>query len=172
MKDKLDSVDLKLIIGYSIDSERKSKEFYEKFVESGKGQLVPRRFKSLMEDEQLHREKLLSLHEKLYGNENYVVPEKGTLPPHEDFENLKNVENLIDALDKAITNEYNAIRIYEYLADNYDKGSDLFGYLAAMEHGHYESLKEEKNLYERNAENTDQEGLSEGIWKRLGFEGM
>ena len=172
MEDKLDSVDLKDIIGYSIESETKSKEFYGKFVETGKGQLVPGRFKSLMEDEQLHREVLLDLHEELFGDRDFTVPEKDTLPPHEDFENLENVENLIDALEKAIKNENNAIRIYEYLANNYEEHSELFGYLASMEHGHYESLKEEKGLYERGVERSDEEGFAEGIWKRLGFEGM
>lgn len=172
MEEKLNSVGLKQIIGYSIESERKSKEFYGKFVESGKGQLVPGRFKSLMEDEKLHKEVLLDLHEELYGNKDYEVPETETLPPHEDFDDLENVENLIDALDKAITNENNAIRIYEYLADAYEEHSDLFGYLASMEHGHYESLKKEKALYERGAENPGEEGLSEGIWKRLGLGGM
>ncbi|MCF7889911.1 ferritin family protein [Candidatus Bipolaricaulota bacterium] len=172
MEEKLNSFDLKQIIGYSIESENKSKEFYGKFVESGKGQLVPGRFKSLMEDEQLHKEVLLDLHEELYGNKDYEVPKTETLPPHEDFNDLGNVENLIDALDKAITNENNAIRIYEYLADAYEEGSDIFGYLASMEHGHYESLKKEKSLYEREAESPEEEGLSEGIWKRLGLGGM
>lgn len=172
MEDKLKSIDLKQIIGYSIESESKSKEFYGKFVKSGKGQLVSGRFKSLMEEEQLHKEALLDLHEELYGDTGYVVPETENLPPHEDFDDLKNVENLIDALSKAITNENNAIRIYEYLADAYENHSDLFGYLATMEHGHYESLKKEKELYEREVENPEEEGLSEGIWKRLGFEGM
>lgn len=49
MEEKLNSFDLKQIISYSIESESKSKEFYGKFVEAGKGQLVPVRFKSLME---------------------------------------------------------------------------------------------------------------------------
>lgn len=172
MEEKLNSFDLKQIISYSIESESKSKEFYGKFVESGKGQLVPGRFKSLMEDEQLHKEVLLDLHEELYGNKDYEVPETETLPPHEDFDDLKNVENLIDALDKAITNENNAIRVYEYLADEYGEHSDLFGYLASMEHGHYESLKQEKSLYERGAESSGEEGFAKGIWKRLGFDGM
>lgn len=172
MEDKLKSVGLKQIIGYSIESESKSKEFYGKFVESGKGQLVPARFESLMKEEQLHKVALLDLHEELYGDKDYEVPESETLPPHEDFDDLENVENLIDALGKAITNENNAIRIYEYLAEAYEQHSDLFGYLATMEHGHYESLKKEKELYEREAENPEEEGLSEGIWKRLGFEGM
>ncbi|MFB6214408.1 MAG: ferritin family protein [Candidatus Bipolaricaulia bacterium] len=171
MEDKLNSVDLKQVIGYSIESESKSREFYGKFVESGKGQLVPGRFKSLMEDEQLHKEVLLDLHEELYGNRDYEVPETETLPPHEDFDDLETVENLIDALDKAITNENNAIRIYEYLADAYEEGSDIFGYLASMEHGHCESLKKEKSLYEREAQSPEEE-LPEGIWKRLGLEGM
>jgi rubrerythrin len=172
MKDKLDSVGLKQIIGYSIESEEKSRQFYGKFVESGKGKLIPGRFKTLMEDEQLHKEVLLNLHEELYGDRDYEVLEKDTLPPHEDFEKLENVENLIDALEKAIKNENNAIRIYEYLAEEYGEHSDLFGYLASMEHGHYESLKQEKGLYERGAESPEEEGFAEGIWKRLGFDGM
>ncbi|MBS3792780.1 ferritin family protein, partial [Candidatus Bipolaricaulota bacterium] len=169
---ELDSINLKEIIGYSIQSEEKSKQFYKKFVETGKGKLVVERFRTLMDEEQLHKETLLELHEKLYGNRNYDIPDNDNLPPHEDFESLRQVENLIDALEKAITNENNAIRIYEYVAGEYEEYSDLFHYLAAMEHGHYESLKREKGLYERGAETTGQDEFSGGIWKNLGLEGF
>lgn len=172
MKNQLDSLNLKEIIGHSIQSEEKSKQLYSKFVESGKGQLVVERFRNLMDEEQLHKETLMTLHQELYGDQDYEIPDSNNLPPHEDFEKLDKVENLIDALEKAIINENNAIRIYEYTAGEYKEHSDLFHYLAAMEHGHYQSLKKEKGLYERGGKATGQEDFSEGIWKNLGLEGF
>lgn len=172
MNDALDSLDLKEIFGYSIESEEKSIKFYKKFVESGKGEIVQERFKSLMKDEEFHKEALLNLHEEIFGDRDYVVPENTDLPPHEDFEDLKEVANIIDALEKAINNEYNAIRIYEYTAERNEEHSSFFEYLAVMEHGHYESLNKEMELFERKSGEADQQSLSEGIWKRLGLEGM
>jgi len=172
MNKKLDSIKLKSLIGYSIDSEEKSKGFYKKFVDSGKGMIVSTRFKGLMKDEELHKKTLLKLHEKIYGDRNYERPKKDDLPPHEDFENLENIENLIDALEKAINNEYNAIRIYEYLAEREEEHSGVFEYLAAMEHGHYESLNNEKELYERKTEEAGKKSSPESIWKNLGLEGV
>lgn len=130
------------------------------------------RFRRLMAEEELHRKALLNLHQRIYGNQNYSIPENSDLPPHEDFENLESIENLIDALQKAIENENNAIRIYEYAVEKYDEQSDFFEYLAAMEYGHRESLSKEKELYERKPDETENEPLSEGIWQRLGLEGM
>lgn len=172
MKDRLDSLDLREIIGYSIEAEKKSIKFYKKFVKFGKGKLVQERFESLMNDEEFHKDVLLNLHQKIYGNRDYSTPKYHDLPPHEDFDRLENVENLIDALEKAINNEYNAIRIYEYSAEKYEEHSSIFGYLAIMEHGHYKSLNKEKELYERKPDETDQKSPPEGIWKRLGLEGM
>ncbi len=171
MKNKLDSFDLREIIGYSIEAEEKSRKFYKKFVEAGKGELIPERFRSLMKDEKAHKKALIDLHEEIYGNRDYPHLDDD-LPPHEDFENLENVENLIDALEKAINNEYNAIRVYEYLAEEYKEHSDFFEYLAVMEHGHQESLSKEKELYERNYEKEDNRSLSEEVWKSLGLKGI
>ena len=170
MNNQLDSFKLKELIGHSIDSEEKSKQFYKKFVESGKGQLVPGRFKSLMEDEELHKETLLDLHEKIYGNKDYIVPESENLPPHEDFDKLDNVVNLIDALNKAIKNEHNAIEVYEYLADEYDKYSQFFNYLVSMEYGHYESLIKEKKLYEKQPSEDQPERTRQSVWDNLGLD--
>ncbi|MFP4005606.1 MAG: ferritin family protein [Candidatus Hadarchaeia archaeon] len=172
MNEKLKSLNLKDIIGHSIQAEEKSRKFYKKFVQVGKATFVKERFKSLMRDEELHKKALLNYHKKVYGDKNYSIPVKHDLPPHEDFENLDNVENLIDALEKAIENENNAIRIYEYTAGKYKKHSDFFKYLASMEHGHRESLSKEKELYERKPEEQNNKPLLEGIWSRLGLEGM
>lgn len=168
---ELDKFDLKQLIGYSVDSEEQSKRFYGEFVEYGKGQLVPERFRSLMNDEELHKETLLGLHEELYGDRDYVVPQGEDLPPHEDFDSLENVENLLDALGKAIVNENNAIRIYQYMEEEYGEHSDLFGYLVSMEKGHLESLKEEKKLYEREANSTGKSGLLKDFWENIGLKG-
>jgi rubrerythrin len=168
---ELDKFDLKQLIGYSVDSEEQSRQFYGEFVESGKGQLVPERFRSLMNDEKLHKETLLGLYEELYGDRDYAVPQGEGLPPHEDFESLEDVGNLIDALEKAIVNENNAIRIYKYMENEYGEYSDLFGYLVSMEKGHLESLKEEKKLYERKAESPEKNGLLKDFWENTGLKG-
>ncbi len=167
MKNKLDSLNLQEIIGHSIESEEQSRQFYKKFVENGKGQLVPERFKSLMRDEETHKETLLELHEEIYGNKDYVTPEGDDLPPHEDFDDLKSVVNLIDALEKAIKNERNAINIYEYLAEEYEEYSSYFSYLASMEHGHLESLNKEREVYEKHPKSSQEDYPSQSFWENL-----
>jgi len=68
-------------------------------------------------------------------------------PPHEgdllDIE-PEDIKALIQAVESAIEAEKNAYRIYKHLARNNEKHSDLFEYIAMMEKGHMESLKEEK----------------------------
>ncbi|MFP4135505.1 MAG: ferritin family protein [Candidatus Acetothermia bacterium] len=172
MESELRSFALDELIGHSIESEEASRRFYSQFVEAGIGRLVTERFEGLMTDEELHKEVLLGLHEDLYGDRDYLTPESDDLPPHEDFESLEDVENLIDALEKAMINENNAIRVYEYLSEEYEEYSEVFGYLAAMEHGHYESLKQEKKLYERVPGDEESGTGDSHFWKWLGLEGI
>lgn len=114
---------------------------------------------------------MLGLHEELYGHRDYVVPRGEDLLPHEDFDSLEDVENLLDALGKAIGNENKTIRIYKYMENEYGEYSDLFGYLVSMEKGHLESLKEEKKLYEREAESPEKGGLLKDFCENTGLKG-
>ena len=159
MYDELESISFKEIVGYSIEGEEAAYNAYMSLSNNMKG-LVADRFKSLAEDEELHKNELLKLHEKEFGDRDYVVPDKEGLPPHEgEFIKVNNVKNLVDAIDKSMEAEYNAYRIYKYLADHQDKYSTLFEYIAVMEKGHYETLKAEKKLYERGPKEKEKETI-------------
>ncbi|MFW6040749.1 MAG: ferritin-like domain-containing protein [Thermoplasmatota archaeon] len=153
MYEKLKTISFKEILGYSIEGEEDAYKAYMTLAEKMEG-LVSERFKSLARDEKMHKKELLKLHEKEFGDQDYILPEdEEDLPPHEGaMIKVNNVQNLIDALDKSMKAEYNAYRIYKYLADNKVKYATLFEYLAVMEKGHYETLKAEKSLYERPEE--------------------
>ncbi len=147
MYEALDELSLKELIGYSIRSEKKANKFYNQIADE-LPELMSNRFKSLADDEEMHKRHLLKLHKKLFGDTDYVVPEKEGLPPHEGDVKLDSVSNLLESLDKAMDNERNAYRIYKYLAENHEEHQNLFEYLAIMEHGHLESLKKEKEMLE------------------------
>ncbi len=147
MYETLDELSLKELIGYSIRSEKKANRFYNQIADE-LPELMSNRFKSLASDEQMHKERLMKLHKKLFGDTDYVVPEKEGLPPHEGDVKLDSVSSLIETLDKAMENERNAYKIYKYLSENHEEHQNLFEYLAVMEHGHLESLKKEKEMLE------------------------
>ncbi|MGM0510773.1 MAG: ferritin family protein [Thermoplasmatota archaeon] len=147
MYETLDELSFKEILGYSIRAEEKAKEFYTQISE-GVSELMEHRFQSLAADEAIHKQELLRLHEKLFGDKDYVVPEKEGLPPHEGDAQVDTVGSLLETLNTAMENEKNAFKIYDYLAENQEKYAALFKYLAVMEHGHFESLKKEKELLE------------------------
>lgn len=147
MNEVLDTLSFKEIIGYSVKAEEKAHEFYTKLSERTKSSMVSSRYVSLANDEKMHREELLKLHEKLFGDRNIVVPEHEGLPPHEGDVKLESVRNLIEALEAAIENERNAYKIYTYLGKKQPEHNKLFTYLALMEKTHAESLNQEKNLY-------------------------
>jgi len=155
MYETLDELSFKEILGYSIRAEEKAKEFYTQISE-GLSELMEHRFQSLAADEEIHRQELLRLHEKLFGDKDYVVPEKEGLPPHEGDAQVDTVGSLLETLNTAMENERNAFKIYEYLAKSQEEYEALFKYLAVMEHGHFESLKKEKELLEgRTARNPE-----------------
>jgi rubrerythrin len=70
------------------------------------------------------------------------------LPPFESSVKVETVDNLIVALGNAMLNEYNAYKVYKFLAKHHKEHRALFEYLSVMEHGHYDTLKMEKELYE------------------------
>jgi rubrerythrin len=148
MYEKLKELKFKELIGYAIMSEEAANEYYLKLGENV-GELVAHRFKSIARDEEMHKKVLLSLHKDLFETEKYVVP-KG-LPPFESAVKVETVANLIGALETAMQNEYNAYKIYRFLAKHHKDHKKLFEYLAMMEQGHYDTLKAEKELYEERA---------------------
>lgn len=149
LKTKLNDLDLKELISYSIEAEEESKQYYNQFKEIGKGKIIEKRFESLIEDEQMHKEILIDLYNETFDEQDYFMPEEEKLPPHEHSEDLEDADTLIDGLERAIENEHNAIVIYEYIAENYEDYAPTFEYLAVMEKGHQESLMKEKTMYER-----------------------
>lgn len=148
MYEKLKELKFKEIIGYAIMSEEEAHKYYLNLAK-GVGELVAHRFEGIARDEEMHKKILLGLHKDLFETEEYVVPEG--LPPFESSEPVDNVANLIGALETAMGNEYNAYKVYKFLARHMKDHKKLFDYLAMMEHGHYDTLKREKELYEERA---------------------
>lgn len=150
MQDKLDKVSFKELLGYSIKGEEAAHKAYMGLSKKISG-LPSDRFESLAEDESKHKEKLIKLHEEEFGDREYVVPKDKELPPHEgsliDIDSDK-VKVLTQAVESAIEAEKNAYRIYKHLARKSEKHSELFNYIAMMEKGHMESLKEEKTVWD------------------------
>ncbi len=166
MYETLDSLSFKEIMGYSIEAEENAYQFYTKMAD-GLSELPAQRYHSLASDEKMHKSELLKLHKRLFGNDKYVVPDKEGLPPHEGDVNIDTIINLIQSLDAAIKSEHNAYEIYTYLAKNQPEHKKFFKLLAAMEHGHYESLKAEKKMYEEGVDTKEIKGSEDpSIWIR------
>ncbi|MFO7991017.1 MAG: ferritin family protein [Thermoplasmata archaeon] len=143
----LETLSFREIIGYSIDGEEKAAEFYQNLADK-LSELMAKRYESLARDEEIHKRELIRLHKTLFGTEDYVVPDKKGLPPHEGHVEVESVANLIDSLNRAIQNERNAYKLYRYVSKTHPEHSKLFQYLAIMEKGHEESLVVEKRIYE------------------------
>lgn len=147
MNEALDKLSFKQILGYSIAAEENAHEFYKRLSDAT-SELVSKRYIALAEDEKIHRDELVKLHKKIYGDEEVETPEGSDLPPHEGDIPLESVRNLIEALDAAIESERNAYKIYRYLADKNEEHSKFFNYLAMMERSHEKSLAEERGMYQ------------------------
>jgi len=80
MENELEDVSFKELLGYSIRGEEAANEVYKALSERVSG-LPSDRFKSLAKDEGRHKEALLELHEKEFGDRDYIVPEDEKLPP-------------------------------------------------------------------------------------------
>ena len=147
MYSELKALSLKELIGYSIYSEEESAKFYRHLVKDfDQKSLIGHKFETIAKDEEMHKWVLLDLHRELFGDDNYTVPEG--LRPFETLVEVKTVHNLINALEIAMQNEYNAQKVYKYLAHEHKEHRKLFKYLAHFEHGHYDILKREKEHFE------------------------
>jgi len=152
MEEKLDEFSFKELMAYSIKAEKEAKKFYSDFAEAALGALVKERFKSLANDEEIHKEELLKRYEEKFGTRDYEAPDSDELPPHETAYDFSDSRNVIDSLEKGIKNEENARVIYEYMGRRFDNYSSFFKYLALMEKGHYMSLSEELALMQGEIE--------------------
>ncbi len=172
MEEKLDEFSFKELMGYSIEAEKEAKKFYSEFADVAIGALVEERFKSLANDEEIHKEELLKRYEEKFGTRDYEVPDTDKLPPHETAYDFSNARNVIDSLEKGIKNEENARVIYEYMGKRFDNYSSFFRYLALMEKGHYKSLSDELALMqgEINKGKKGDKKAVETFWKGMGSE--
>lgn len=143
--EELEKLSLKEILGYAIESEGAARAYYMELAKSAP-ELVATRFQNLAREEEIHKKTVLKIYKKHFGDESYTIP--GSLPPLESSVKISTVPSLIAALETAMENEYNALRVYKYLAKVEKEYRDLFTYLAAMEKGHYNVLRMEKDTYE------------------------
>ncbi len=147
MDEALDDLSFKEIIGYCIESEKNTAQIYRNIAKD-LPELMSNRFKSLADEEEIQEIQLLKIHEKLFGDRDYIVPQKKGIPPLQSDVTAKSVANLFDALDKAIEHERNIYKLYKYAAKKHPDHKKLFDYLAVIEHGHIESLVREKEMLE------------------------
>ncbi len=147
--EKLKTMPLQEILGYAIASEEASAKFYRHLVrDESINELISHRFEQMAGDEDVHKKALLCLYKRLFGNEDYKVPEG--LPPFESSVHVETVQNLIEALTISMENEHNAMKVYKYLAHHQKENKRFFKRLALMEKGHYEMLKHEKDEFEQD----------------------
>lgn len=172
MKENLDEFSFKELMAYSIKSEKEARKFYSDFAKAGLGALVKERYKSLANDEEIHKQELMKRYEEKFGTKDYEVPESDKLPPHETSYDFSKAKNVIDSLEKGIENEENARNIYKYMAERFDNYSSFFNYLALMEKGHYESLTEELAIMQGEIEEgeKDDEEAVKSFWRGMGSE--
>lgn len=161
--EELEKLSLKEILGYAIESEAAAREYYTELAKHAP-ELVATRFENLAREEEMHKKTVLNIYKKHFGEESYTVP--GNLPPLESPVEISTVISLIRALETAMWNEYNAYRVYTYLAALEKDHRDLFKYLAAMEKGHYDVLRMEKDTYEGHViEKPQRKGMSlKDLW--------
>jgi rubrerythrin len=157
MEENLKSLDLKEIIGYAIGSEEAANNFYWMIVKVFEpNDLVKHKFESIARDEELHMRALLNLHEDIFGDKNYTVPDG--LPPFESVAEVERVDSLVEALNIAMENEISANKVYTYLASQHREHRKLFRYLAQTEMGHYNVLKEEKGFFDEEVSGQQEYG--------------
>ncbi len=147
IKNKLGSLSLKEIIGYSIHSEDVASTYYWTLANIfDPNDLVKAKFKALAKDEKLHMEALLHLHKSTFGDENYTIPEG--LPPFESIVDVKTVGTFMEAIETAMQNEQNAFETYTMMAQQHKEHRKLFKYLAMTEKGHYETIKQDLEFFQ------------------------
>ncbi len=168
-KKTLERYSLEELLGYSIEAEKNATGYYNDFSEAAIGRLMKERFKNLARDEKIHAKELLKIYKKEFGDKDYVVPSGDELPSHETEFKFDDVKNMVDSLEKAITNERNAKKIYLYMAEKWDKYSTEFRYIAMMEEGHAKSLRAEMNLFEGEAQGKSQGKpvVMEEVWQNV-----
>ncbi len=147
MKEVLDELTFKEILGFSIVSERVSMKAYLDFADGAVGELQEKKFKKLAGEEEMHEEELIKIHKKEFGDAEIKFPKDKELPPHEADIDVRTTESMIESLEVARQNELNANKIYKYLAKEKPLYKDTFEHLAKMEMDHYETLKVELDYY-------------------------
>ncbi len=146
MNRSFEKLSLKELIGYSIEAEKNTRDIYTQISKS-LPELMSNRFKSLADEEDMHRQQLLKMYEKLFGDREYMV-QLDDMPALESEVTSKSIGDLLEALGTAIENEKNSYQLYKHASKRYKKHRIYFEYLAVMEHGHLESLMKEKKLIE------------------------
>lgn len=147
IKNKLGSLSLKEILGYSIHSEDVASTYYWTLAKVFEpNDLVKAKFEALANDEKLHMKALLHLYKTEFGDENYTIPEG--LPPFESVVDIHTVGSFMEAIQIAMQNEQNAFETYTMIAEQHKEHRKLFKYLAMTEKGHYEIIKRDLEFFQ------------------------
>jgi len=161
IKELLGRLSLKEILGYSIHSEDVASTYYWTLAKVFEpNDLVKAKFEALANDEKHHKNAILSLYRKEFGDDNYSIPEG--LSPFESVVDVKTVETFMEAIITAMQNEKSAHDTYVFLAKEHKKHRKLFKYLAITEMGHYETLKKDLEFFQEEI-NDDPETKSRSL---------
>lgn len=137
------------ILGIAIKAEISSFGLYKRFARRVANPMVKQRLESLASDEQNHRQLLEAKYRELTGEEQPPIPSTGDLRQMEtDIEKMSNLEVLMLAASKeALARKFYGAAALK-AAD--PGGKAVLEYLAGMERGHEEVLRQEIKALEKN----------------------
>lgn len=137
------------ILGIAIKAEISSYGLYKRFARRVANPIAKQRILALADDEQRHREILTEKYRELSGEEQPPIPDTGDLRQLEaDIEKMSNKE----VLELAAGKETQARKFYSAAAQKAadPTGRSVLEYLAEMERGHEEVLRQEIKALEKN----------------------
>jgi len=138
------------VIGMAIRSEEDSAKFYGHISKMSENEIVRAKYEALAKEEVNHRVLLLGLFQKLSDGMDNPPRVPGEPETAEKGGQIDGSETLDDLLNLAIEREHKAAAFYQKAADETrDVNSQrILQYLASMERGHEELLRNELAAFE------------------------
>ena len=149
MHGELSSLSFRQLLGYAIFSENEAAKLYRNLASHIESEsLVGHRFESIAKDEEMHMWVLQDLFRETFEADDWEFPKGKGLRPFETQVKIKSLDNLVEALEGAMQNEYRGYRVYKYLAKAHKDHWKVFTYISKNEHSHFDILKREKEHLE------------------------
>jgi rubrerythrin len=140
------------IIEMAIVGENEAAQFYGKMAKTMKNELVRAKYESLAREEIGHKELLTNIYKKLTGSDYHPTPDTVNHKTAEGAIPVAITDSIEKALNFAIAREQEAREFYSKAARKTKDESKrrILEYLADIEHGHEQLLKEELKAYKRD----------------------